>query len=221
MFTLIMLLLRGISHLASDPAKASAALPAAWPPAAAAARDPEQTMLSDIPQSPFRTDPSQLALPAPGTSASPGCNGGGSPSSPNSAIATFESTRTHTRTHVHTRTHASCWVEAFCGACQVSSNFLPALSPPCNARTQLCHSAPPVVVVVHVSVSLPRSRGSVHRALQKRETAAVFRGAIRRRDISDKSPCAGASGRGSRRGADVNLQRDVAVIALALVVFFT
>lgn len=104
--TLIMLLLRGNSFLASNPTEVLAVSTPAWLPGAT--RDPEPTIFSDIPQSPFKTDTSQCALPAAsllGTVVSPRFNGGRLPSCPNSAIGTSS-------IHTHTNTHklASCWV---------------------------------------------------------------------------------------------------------------
>lgn len=75
-FTLMMLLLRGISAFASSLTAASSAAP---------------TITSEIPQSPFTTDSSRFALPAvssPGTAASPTPTGGGLARSPDSAIGT-------------------------------------------------------------------------------------------------------------------------------------
>lgn len=88
LFTLIMLLLRGISDLASNPTEVLADSTPAWLP--------EPTIFSDSPQFPFKTDTSQCVLPAAsslGTVVSPRFNGGRLPSSPNSAIGTSS---THT-----------------------------------------------------------------------------------------------------------------------------
>lgn len=89
--TLIMLLLRGISFLASNPTEVLAAVsPLAWLPGVT--MDPEPTILfpACIPQSPFNTDTSQCVLPSaspPGSAVlSPTFNGGWLLSSPNSAI---------------------------------------------------------------------------------------------------------------------------------------
>lgn len=99
-----MLLLRGISDLASNPTEVLAVSAPAWLPGAT--RDPEPTMFSDIPQFPFKTDTSQCVLPAAsslGTVVSPRFGGGRLPSSPNSAIGT-SSTHAYTHIHTHTRT---------------------------------------------------------------------------------------------------------------------
>lgn len=124
-FTLIMLLLRGISDLASNPTEVLAVSAPAWLPGAT--RDPEPTMFSDIPQFPFKTDTSQCVLPAAsslGTVVSPRFGGGRLPSSPNSAIGTSSThAYTHIHTHAHTQGRQAGWLarrlgsEAVCFSC--------------------------------------------------------------------------------------------------------
>lgn len=92
-----MLLRRGNSDLASKPTEVLAVSTPAW--LAGATMDPEPTIFSDIPHSPFNTDTSQCVLPVAsslGTAVSPRFNGGRLPSSAHSAIGT-SSIHTHTQ----------------------------------------------------------------------------------------------------------------------------
>lgn len=175
MFTLIMLLLRGISDLASNPTEVLAVSTPAWLPGAT--RDPVPTMFSEIPQSPFKTDTSQCVLPAAsslGTAVSPRFNGGRLPSSPNSAIGTSSThTDTHTQAGKLLGSKALCFsfTPISCLAyCLVTFARNSAISSP---GAHICQA--------------PTDRGacSVHCALQRETTAISI---IRQHDISSSSP---------------------------------
>lgn len=125
-----MLLLRGNSDLASNPTEVLAVSTPAW--LAGATMDPEPTIFSDIPHSPFNTDTSQCVLPVAssmGTAVSPRLNGGRLPSSPHSAIGTSS-------THTHTQAGRLQGSKALCFSFTPIS--CPVLSPR-NICTHFCH----------------------------------------------------------------------------------
>ena len=173
-----MLLLRGISDLASNPTEVLAVSTPAWLPGAT--RDPVPTMFSEIPQSPFKTDTSQCVLPAAsslGTAVSPKFNGGRLPISPNSAIGT-SSTHTHPETHTQAGkllgSKALCFsftpISCLAYCLVVTFARISAISSPgahiCQAPTD-------------------RRACSVHCALQRETTAISI---LRQHDISSSSP---------------------------------
>lgn len=161
-----MLLLRGISDLASNSTEVFSLSTTPW--LQGATKAPEPTMFSNIPQSPLRTDTSQCVLPAVSsldTAVSPRFNGGRLPSSLNSAIGTSS---------IHTL--ASCWVAKPSGF-----SFTPIS---CLAYCLVTFTRNPAISSLAVHFCQGLIQCSVHCALRRETTAISF---VRQHDIDNSS----------------------------------